>query len=76
MRNDSISSVACRDQLITKIEAAILEKVAIKNANYISQRMRQLALLLQMLRLQNKRNGATIEEFIDTSMFDALVDAV
>ena len=76
MRNDSISYVAHRDQLITNFRAAILEKVGIKNANYVSQRMRQLARLLQTLRLQNKRNDATLEEFINTSMFDALVDAV
>ncbi|XP_068679266.1 uncharacterized protein [Montipora foliosa] len=76
MRNDSISSIARRDQLITNFGAAIFEKVGIKNANYVSQRMRQLARLLQTLRLQNKRNDATLEEFIDTSMFDTLVDAV
>ena len=76
MRNDSIPSIARWDQLITNFGAAIFEKVGIKNANYVSQRMRQLAHLLQTLRLQNKRNDATLEEFIDTSMFDALVDAV
>ena len=61
-------------QLITNFRAAILAIKAIKNANYVSRRMRQLVRL--MLRLQHKRNDATLEEFTDTSMFDALVDAV
>ncbi|KAK2565527.1 hypothetical protein P5673_010614 [Acropora cervicornis] len=76
MRNDTISSVARQDQLITNFGAAILEKVGIKNANFVSQRMRQLARLLQTLRVQSKRTDACLEEFIDTSMFDAVVDAV
>ena len=76
MRNDTISCIARRDHLITNFGAAILEKVGIKNANYVSQRMRQLARLLQTLRLQSKSNDACLEEFIDTSMFDAVVNAV
>ena len=76
MRNDTISSVARQDQLISNFGAAILEKVGIKNANFVSQRMRQLARLLQTLRVQSKRTDACLEEFIDTSMFDAVVDAV
>ncbi|XP_067038855.1 uncharacterized protein [Acropora muricata] len=76
MRNDTISCVARRDKLITNFGAAILEKVGIKNANYVSQRMRQLARLLQTLCLQSKREDACLQEFIDTSMFDAVVDAV
>ena len=76
MKNDDISSVARRDQLITDFGAAILEKVGVRNANYVSQRMRQLARLLQTLRFKNKTNDATLQEYIDTSMFDALVDAV
>lgn len=76
MRNDTILCVVLRDQLITNFGAAILQKVGIKNANYVSQRMRQLARLVQTLRLQSKRNDACLEEFIDTSMFDAVLDAV
>lgn len=76
MRNNTISCVPRRDQLITNFGAAILQKVGIKNANYVSQRMRQLARLVQTLRLQSKRNDACLEEFIDTSMFDAVLDAV
>ena len=76
MRNNSISSVAHQEELTTNFGAAILEKVAIEYASYVSQRMQQLACLLQTLHLQNKRNDVTLEEFIDTSMFDALVDAV
>ena len=76
MKNDDIASVARRDQLITDFGAAVFENVGIKNANYVSQRMRQLARLLQTLRIKAKNKNATLQDYIDTSMFDALVDAV
>ena len=76
MKNDDIVSVARRDQLITDFGAAIFEKVGIKDANYVSQRMRQLARLLQTLWIKAKKKDATLQDYIDTPMFDALVDAV
>ena len=38
--------------------------------------MRQLARLLQTLCLQSKREDSCLQEFINTSMFDTVVDAV
>ena len=42
--------------------------------NYVSQRMRQLARLLQTLRKENE--AANFDDFIDTARFDELVAAV
>ena len=42
-----------------------------KNINYVSQRMRQSARLLQTLRKENE--AANFDDFIDTARFDELV---
>ena len=76
MKKDPIAAVASQNALILKFGAAILEKVGPKNANYVSQRMRQLARLLAVLRKRGQKNEAVLEEFIDTSCFDKLVDGV
>ena len=57
-----------------EIAAAIFEKVGTKDINYVSQRMRQLARLLQTLRRKNE--AANFEDFIDTARFDELAAAV
>ena len=76
MKNDSISSVARHDEIILKFGAAILEKVGKKNSNYVSQRMRQLARLLTILRARSQEMEAGLKSFIDTTKFDDLVEAV
>ena len=76
MKNDSISSVARHDQLILQFGGAILEKVGTTNANYVSQRMRQLARLLLVLRARSHDKEDALGDYIDTSKFDALVEAV
>ena len=76
MKSDNISTVARHDHVILQFGAAILEKVGKKNASYVSQRMRQLARLLIVLRARSHEKEATLESFIDTSKFDDLVDAV
>jgi len=68
MKNDNISSVARHDQVILQFGAAILEKVGKKNANYVSQRMRQLARLLVILRARSHEEEATLESFIDLNV--------
>ena len=75
MKKDPIAAVASQNALILKFGAVILEKVGPKNANYVSQRTRQLARLLAVLRKRGQKNEAVLEEFIDTSCFDKLVDA-
>ena len=74
MKNDEIAAIARKDALIINFGAAIFEKVGTKDINYVSQRMRQLARLLQTLR--GKNEAANFEDFIDTSRFDELVAAV
>ena len=76
MKYDSISIVARHDKVILQFGAAILEKVGRKNANYISQRMCQLAGLLLKLRARSHEKEAAFENFIDTSKFDNLIEAV
>ena len=74
MKNDEIAAIARKDALIINFGAAIFEKVWTKDINYVSQRMRQLARLLQTLREKNK--AANFEDFIYTARFDELVAAV
>jgi len=75
MKSD-ISTVARHDHVILQFGTAILEKVGRKNANYVSQRMHQLARLLLVLRARSHEKEATLLSFINTSKFDDLVDAV
>ena len=74
MKNDEISAIARKDALIVNFCNAIFEKVGTKNINYVSQRMCQLARLLQTLRKENE--ATTFDDFIDTAQFDELVAAV
>ena len=76
MKNDRISFMARHDKVILQFGAAILQKVGRKNTNYVSQRMRQLARLLLKLRLRSQEKEATFGNFIDTSKFDDLIEAV
>lgn len=66
------------DKVILQFGATILEKVGKPKANYMSQRMHQLARLLMKLREigQEKEAEAAFEDYIDTSKFDVLVEAV
>ena len=74
MKNDKISAIARKDSLIVNFGTAIFEKVGTKNINYVSQRMCQLARLLQTLRKENE--ATNFADFIDTARFDKLVAAV
>ena len=76
MKNDRISFMARHNKVILQFGAAILQKVGRKNTNYVLQRMRQLARLLLKLRLRSQEKEATFENFIDTSKFDDLIEAV
>ena len=76
MKIESISFLARHNKVILQFGAAILQKVGRKNTNYVSQRMRQLARLLLKLRLRSQEKEATFENFIDTSKFDNLIEAV
>ena len=75
-KNDSISFMARQDKVILQFGAAILEKVGRKNTNCVSQRMCQLARLLLKLRARSQEKRAAFENFIDTSKFDNLIEAV
>lgn len=53
MKIDSISFLARHDKVILQFGAPILKKVGRKDANYVPQRMRQLARLLLKLRARS-----------------------
>lgn len=72
MKNDEISEIVRKNDLIVKFGAANYEKVGRKNANYVSQRMRQLARLMQILRSKSN-SEACLQDYMDTSKFDELV---
>lgn len=53
MKIDSISFLARHDKVILQFGALILKKVERKDANYVPQRMRQLARLFLKLRARS-----------------------
>ena len=73
MKIDSISFLARHNKVILQFGAAILEKVGRKDANYVPQRMRQLARLLLKLRARSHEKEAIFENYIDTSKFDDVI---
>ena len=76
MKKDPIAAVTSQDALILKFGVAILEKVGPNDANYVSQRMRQLRFPILVLCKRGQKNEAVLEEFIGTSCFDKLVYGV
>ena len=76
MKNDEISHIARKDNLIVKFGEINFEKVGQKNANYVSQRMHQLGRLLKTLRGKSQNEDSHLEDYIDTSKFDELDLAV
>ena len=73
MKIESISFLARHNKVILQFGAAILEKVGRKDANYVPQRMRQLARLLLKLRARSHEKEAVFENYIDTSKFDDVI---
>ena len=64
MKNDSISFVARHDKIILQFGAAILENDGRKKANYVSQRMRQLARLLLKLHTRSHEKEAVFHQHL------------
>jgi hypothetical protein len=75
MKQDDISSIARHDDLIVSLGNTVIVKTGSKKANYVSQRMRQLARLLKEL---NKSNTSkpSLMDYIDTTCFDDIVKTV
>jgi hypothetical protein len=63
MKNDDIAFIAKRDDLILMFGSVLLDKNGIRQKEYVSQRMRQLAQLL--LQLNTKVEGS-LESFFET----------
>ena len=63
MRNDEVTTVVRSDALIKKVGLLLLDKHGTKQSNYVSQKMRELARLLQVL-TKGKESTKTLEEYI------------
>ena len=74
MKNDNISFTCKHDDLIIMFGSSIIEKVGKKNANYVSQRMRQLARLLATL--NDEEVEGNLQNFLCPEKFDLVLQGV
>ena len=75
MRQDRTSFVARNDELIVKFGYSLFEKDGSSRAAYISQKMRSLERLLEMLRTRPGKENCCLSDFITPSSFDDSVEA-
>lgn len=75
MRQDHISFIARKDELIIRFGYSLFEKDGSSKATYISQKMRSLARLLEMLQKIPGKENCPLAEFISPSSFDDIVEA-
>lgn len=73
MKTDDISFLCKHDNLILMFGSAVIEKVGRKNASDVSQRMRQLARLLNVL---NEEKDGPLEDFLNPCNFDLVLKSV
>ena len=79
MNDGKISLIARNDSLIIKLGAKMLKSSGVKDQNRfrnVSQRMRELARLLEKLRTADDSHRADLASFINPGNFDAVVQAV
>ena len=75
MRQDEVSFVAKRDDLIFKFGQALFEKDGTSKTTYITQKMRSLARLLIELRKVSNKGDVDMSVFIAPEHFDCIVQA-
>ena len=76
MRKDKLTREAKCDVLITHFGSSLLQRLGLKRANDIAQRMRQLARLrLQLMKLKNEPN-VSISDFLSGPGFDLIIMAI
>ena len=71
MNNDSVSTIVKGDELITTYGSFLFSSKGSRNGVHISQRLRLLARLLEVL-----PDKKTLLDLIDPTFFDAIVDGV
>ena len=74
MKNDEIAHIAREDELLLSFGSSVLEKVGKTKAQYVSQRMRQMARLI--LEMRKSIPAVSLTELIDTKYFDAMTKAI
>ena len=75
MRQDPVSFIARKDDLIVRFGYSLFEKDGSSKATYISQKMRSLARLLAILQTIPGKESWPLAEFISPSYFDDIVEA-
>ena len=76
MKKDEFSVLVWNDVMIKRLGSMLVEKLGDKNGQLISPKMRELARLLkQLMEIDNSPN-AQLSEFIKSSKFDVVVEAV
>lgn len=75
MKQDDITNTVRGDEAILTFGLSLYEKVGEEKITYVSQRMREVARLLQELRNVDK-TGTKLEDFIKPEKFDLIIKAV
>ncbi|KAJ8048979.1 hypothetical protein HOLleu_01508 [Holothuria leucospilota] len=76
MIRDDISRVAKHDEVVLAFGESLNRKLGRRQANHISQRMRQLARLVLQLRKDNGNEDSQLRDYINPERFDVVVGAV
>lgn len=76
MRMDEISAIVRTDELIKKFGAMYVERNGAKDAHFISQKIRELARLVQGLQEVDENPTAKLSDYIKPDKFDKVVEAV
>ena len=75
MRQDEVSFIARRDEVILKYGNSLFERNESQRASHITQRMRILARLVQHLRIVTQQHSHDLVHFLTPPKFDYVVDA-
>ena len=76
MKIDSISKIVTQDSLIKEFGSMLIEKQGGKDAQFISQKMRELARLVEGLMSVEGRNDLQLSDFLTPEKFDTIVRAI
>ena len=75
MRQDEVSFIARRDEVILKYGNSLFERNELQRASHITQRMRILARLVYHLRIVTQQHSHDLVHFLTPPKFDYVVDA-
>ena len=76
MKNDSIARIVAHDSLIKQFGSMLVERQGGKDAQFTSQKMRELARLVEGLMAVEENESIQLSDFIKPEKFDTIVKAV